>query len=113
MKTKYWLLCFALLAVICALFTLPLLGGEAAEYAEIYSGGTLIKTVALSIDQEFTVDGRNTVTVKDGRIAVTWAECPDQYCVKRGFRSSGGDIVCLPNRLVIRFAGEQEIDAVS
>ncbi len=113
MKTKYWLLVFALLAGICALCTIPLLGGEDASCAEIYSGGKLVKTVALSIDQEFTVEGKNTVTVKDGKIAVTWAECPDQYCVKRGYRSSGGDIVCLPNRLVIQFTGEQEIDAVS
>jgi hypothetical protein len=113
MKTKHWILIFAALAAVCILCTLPLLFGEDAQYAEIVSGGKLIKTVSLSIDQEFTVDGRNTVTVKDGKIAVTWADCPDQYCVKRGFRSSGGDIVCLPNRLVIRFTGEQEIDAAS
>ena len=113
MKTKYWLLGFAVLALVCVLCSLPLLGGEDAQFAEIYSGGQLIKTVSLDIDQEFTVEGKNTVTVRDGKIAVTWAQCPDQYCVKRGFRSSGGDIVCLPNKLVIRFTGPQEIDGVA
>lgn len=112
MKTKHWILIFAVLAVVCAAAALPLLFGEEASYAEIHSHGTLIKTVSLSIDQEFTVDGHNTVTVKDGKIAVTWADCPDGYCVSRGFRSSGGDIVCLPNRLVITFVGEQEVDSV-
>ena len=113
MKTKYWIISFAVLAAVCVLATLPLLFGEEASHAEIYSDGKLIKTVSLAIDQEFTVDGHNTVTVQDGKIAVTWADCPDGYCVSRGFRSSGGDIVCLPNRLVITFTGEQEIAGVS
>lgn len=112
MKTRVWILIFVVLAVLCAAASLPLLFGEEASYAEIYSHGELVKTVRLSIDQEFTVDGHNTVTVKDGKIAVTWADCPDGYCVSRGFRSSGGDIVCLPNRLVISFVGEQEVDSV-
>ena len=113
MKTKYWIIGFAVLAALCVAASLPLLFSEEAAYAEIYSNGELIKTVSLAIDQEFTVDGHNTVTVRDGKIAVTWADCPDGYCVDRGFRSGGGDIVCLPNRLVISFVGEQEIDGVS
>ena len=113
MKTKYWVLGFLVLAVVCATASLPLILGEDALQAEIYSDGKLVKTVVLSVDQEFTVDGKNTVTVQDGKIAVTWANCPDGYCVRRGFCSSGGDIVCLPNRLVIKFVDEQEIDAVS
>lgn len=113
MKTKVWILIFAVLTAICVAASLPLLFGEDASYAEITSHGKLIKTVSLDIDQQFTVDGHNTVTVKDGKIAVTWADCPDGYCVSRGFRSSGGDIVCLPNRLVISFVGEQEIDGIA
>ena len=112
MKTKVWIVNFAVVAELCVAASLPLLFGEEASYAEITSNGKLIKTVSLAIDQEFTVDGHNTVTVKDGKIAVTWADCPDGYCVSRGFRSSGGDIVCLPNRLVISFVGEQEVDSV-
>ena len=111
MKTKHWILIIAVLAAICVAASLPLLFGEEASYAEITSHGKLIKTVSLAIDQEFTVDGKNTVTVRDGKIAVTWADCPDHYCMKRGFCSGGADIVCLPNRLVIEFLGEQEIDA--
>ena len=52
------------------------------------------------------------LAVKDGKIAVTQATCPDHYCMKRGFCHSGADIVCLPNRLVIHFTAAQEIDAV-
>lgn len=113
MKTKYWIIGFAVLAAVCVACSLPLVFGEEASYAEIYSDGALVKTVSLAIDQEFSVEGHNTVTVKDGKIAVTWADCPDGYCMDRGFCSSGGDIVCLPNRLVISFTGEQEIDGVA
>ena len=88
-----------------------LLRQDQARFAEITSRGELVNTVDLMIDQEFTVDGKNTVTVEDGKIAVTWADCPDHYCMKRGYCSGGTDIVCLPNRLVISFLGEQEVDA--
>ena len=111
MKTKYWLMIFGAVAVVCIALTLPLLRQDQARFAEITSKGQPIKTVDLMIDQEFTVDGKNTVTVQDGKIAVTWADCPDHYCMKRGFCSGGTDIVCLPNRLVISFLGEQEVDA--
>ena len=117
MKTKYWLMILgAVLAVCLGLSFLFLMPGEDATHAEILSGGTVIRTVDLRIDQEFTVasgDSRwNVVTVKDGRIAVTEATCPDHYCMHRGFCSSGAQIVCLPNKLVIRFVGEPEVDMV-
>ena len=111
MKTKYWIVIFAAVAVVCAVLSLPLLRQEQAAYARITSGGEEVKVVDLAIDQEFTVGGKNTVTVKDGAIAVTWADCPDQYCARRGFCTGGSDIVCLPNRLVIELLGEQTVDA--
>ena len=113
MKTKYWILGFVVLAVVCVLASLPLLTGEDAAQAEIYSDGKLVKTVALSVDQEFTVEGKNTVTVRDGKIAVTDADCPDHYCMDRGFCSGGVQIVCLPNKLVIKFVGSTAVDGVA
>lgn len=117
MKTKYWIIILgAVLAVCLGLSFFILLPGDAATHAEIISSGTLIETVDLRIDQDFVVspgDGQwNRVTVKDGKIGVTEATCPDHYCMNRGFCNSGAQIVCLPNKLVIRFTGEQEIDGV-
>ena len=102
---------FGAVASVCIALSLPLLRTQQARFARITSRGEVVKTVDLSIDQEFTVDGKNTVTVKDGKIDVTWADCPDHYCMKRGFCTGGTNIVCLPNRLVISFVGEQEVDA--
>ena len=115
MKTKYWLLALALLLAVCIGLSLLTLGGKAASRARITSCGKEIRTVDLSFDQQFTVeteDGYNVVTVQDGRIAVTEASCPDHHCMARGFCNSGAQIVCLPNRLVIEFLGEAEIDGI-
>jgi hypothetical protein len=117
MKSWMWAGILAVLLIVCVgigiFFMAP---GEQAVWAEILSDGEVVKTVDLRIDQEFTVEtkngGYNVVTVKDGKIAVTAASCPDHYCKDRGFCSGGVDIVCLPNKMVIRFLGEQEIDAV-
>ena len=111
MKTKTWIILFAVIAAACILLSLSLFRQEPARFARISSKGQVVKTVDLTVDQEFTVDGRNTVTVENGKIAVTWADCPDHYCMKRGFCAGGTDIVCLPNRLVITFLGDTEIDA--
>ena len=118
MKTRTWILLLALLLGLSLGLSAYLLRPQAAStFAEISSQGTVIKTVDLGLDQEFTVTtpagGSNVITVKDGAIAVTQASCPDHYCMDRGFCSSGTQIVCLPNRLVIRFLGNQELDAVS
>ena len=112
MKTKTWILIFAAVITLCLAAAFLFSPEENASMAQITSHGEVVATVLLSMDQQIDVDGHNTVTVKDGKIAVTWADCPDHYCIDRGFCAGGTDIVCLPNRLVISFLGDQELDAV-
>ena len=116
MKTRTWIVILAIiLAASIGLSIFTLMPGEDAVYAEISSYGKVTRVISLQTDQVFQIrsdSGFNTVTVKDGKIAVTEATCPDHYCMQRGYCSSGTPIVCLPNRLVIRFVGEQPIDAV-
>ena len=111
MKTKFWIMLFGAVAAACLFLSLPLLRTEQARFAKISSKGVEVKTEDLLVDQEFTIDGKNTITVKDGKIAVTWADCPDHYCMKRGYCSGGTDIGCLPNRLGIEYLVDQEVDA--
>ena len=86
-----------------------------AETVQIKYGSNVI-SVSLSEDQELTFaadgGGYNTVTIRDGKIAVTAADCPDGYCMERGFCDSGTPIVCLPHKLSIEFSGPQEIDGL-
>ena len=113
MKNKYWILIFAALFALClALVMLPANDRPAAK-AQIRSEDAVV-VVDLHQPQKLVFEtadgGYNTVTVKGGKIAVTEADCPDQYCVRQGFCDSGTQIVCLPHKLVISFIGENEID---
>lgn len=116
-KTKTWVLVIGAVLVMCLGLSLLLLrSGDGASYAKVYSDGQLLYTLDLRVDQTHTVQtgrGTNVITVKDGAVAVTEADCPDGYCMDRGFCSGGAQIVCLPNRLVIQFTGKQEIDAAA
>lgn len=117
MKSKTWMFLLSVLLLLCAGLSLPLLlPGETAAQAEIWSDGVLLRTVDLRIDQSFEVEnqwGSNTVTVSGGKIAVTRASCPDHYCMHRGYCNSGAQIVCLPNRFVIKFIGKTDVDSAA
>lgn len=116
MKTKTWATLLGIVLAACVVLSLLLLQpGQTAERIEIWSEGELLYTLSLKVDQTITIEtaqGSNTVTIRGGAVAVTEADCPDHYCMQRGFCTGGAEIVCLPNRLVIRFLGAQEIDGV-
>ena len=116
MKTGYWIAGLALILAVCvAVSVWVLLPGETAETVEIWSDGEFLYSLPLSVDTQLRIDskqGRNTITIADGKIAVTQADCPDHYCMDRGYCNGGAQIVCLPNRLVIKFVAPQEIDGV-
>jgi len=107
MKTKYWIVIFLIIAIGCGILTaLFFLPQTASDRAQILCDGQVLMTLDLNQNQTQPITteyGTNTVEVKDGKIAVTQADCPDGYCMQRGWCDSGADIVCLPHRLVIRF----------
>ena len=81
----------------------------------LYRDGELVKEVSLQTEQSFSVSGdyTNTVTVKDGKIAVTHSDCPGADCVHSGWISRAGQsIVFLPNRTEIRLVGEKTEDGI-
>ena len=115
MKTKTWILLLAGFALLLGLLCCVLVGPARADAVQVYSDGNLIATLPLFADRVLIVEGTygtNIVTVDAGQVAVTEADCPDGYCMDRGWCSGGTQIVCLPNRLVIRFVGETQIDGI-
>lgn len=84
MKTRFWILLFLSIAVVCAGLSVWLLGGKAETTAEVYSDGVLVQTIDLAVDGEYRIEsggGWNILTVSGGKIAVTSASCPTQDCV--------------------------------
>ena len=114
MKTKYWIMFIILILAVClGLSFLCLRSGSASDFVQVISDGTVLYTLPLREDRTVTVKsiwGTNTLTVKNDKVAVTDASCPDKYCMKRHFCSSGPDIVCLPNRLVLHFTDTAGVD---
>ncbi len=121
-KNKY-----KILIGVCALiFALGIVGSAVVlllpkkNTVNIVRDSKVLYTFDLSKAEDTTFDidyngSTNTVEIKDGKIRVLKAECPDNTCVHMGWLSSSAmPIVCLPNHLVIEFAeNNSEIDAVA
>lgn len=59
-------------------------------------------TYSLSKNQVITIGETNVCEIRDGKIKMTKADCPDHLCMKqKAVGNSGGTIVCLPNKVVI------------
>ena len=68
----------------------------------IRSDGQIYAEVPLSKDDEIIVKNKNMVTIKDKKVFISQADCPDKLCQKQGEISApGSTIVCLPNRLSV------------
>ena len=87
---------------------------------QIKSGGKVLYTLDLSQEADRTFEikadsGSNTVEIKDGKIRVKDADCPDKTCVRMGWLDSAAmPIVCLPHDLVIAFTdADGGVDAIS
>ena len=116
MKTKHWVIAFAIVFfVLAGIVAWQYLGARPAGTAELWADGVLVRTVDLSVDGEYRIEsaeGWNLLSVRDGKLAVTAASCPDGDCVRFGARNSDPPIVCLPNRVSIRFSEAGELDGV-
>lgn len=88
------------------------------DKVEVKVNGQITGLYSLAENQEVQIKdiGENTFVIKDNQVEMIKANCPDQYCVKHYPISKNGEsIICLPNKVVIRIIGkdEVEVDAVS
>ena len=115
-----------------AALSLSRTGAGADAKVIIESGGDLYATYPLSEDRAVVVpapkqiaidahspdkdseasgqyDYYNVVVIKDGTVCVNEASCKNQVCVRHAPISAAGEnIVCLPNRLVVRIESSAE-----
>lgn len=109
-KLVFVLLCISIIGVILFNFF-----GKSGRSALVYHDGVLIKTIDLSIDDRYVVNGDNgdvVIVVNDGKIRVDSENSPLHLCSRQGYISNTYEsIVCLPNKIVINISGD-ELDAV-
>ncbi len=125
LKTRTWIIIIAVIFAVAALACIFLyMDTGTGTTAEVWLDGELVRTVRLNELTEpykFTVttadgEGTNTILVENGKIRVSEANCPDGICVNDGWLKGSAPIVCLPHRLVIKFAdgdSENEVDTVT
>lgn len=109
---------FAAIVVLSAAGTALIFSSPTSQTVQIISGGEVRYIFDLSHTSDRTIrveqgGSYNIIEITDGKIHVTEAGCPDKVCVSMGFLQGGAPIVCLPNRLVIRYAKGGELDAVA
>ena len=90
-----------LLPVPCCLFPAK---------AVVKVDGSIVREINLSADETFTVEtvnGRNVVEIRGGKISVTAADCPDKICVRTGAINRSGEVIaCVPHKLLIEIASD-------
>ena len=79
----------------------------------VISCGDIRREISLDRDGTFHFDGIDAeFEVKDGKIRITSATCPDKICEKTGFIGSGQTIICVPNKITVAVVGsDSSIDA--
>ena len=92
------------------LYLLFALGGDKdGDKVTVTVDGKIYGTYPLDEDKTIEIknaDGFNTVSIHDGQVSVTDADCKDKYCVKQGVISYNNEsIICLPHKLVVEIAG--------
>jgi hypothetical protein len=120
-KTWRWILLLFITAAIGVLLSKYLLSRQpASNIAGVYSDGKLVLIVAVNDPEswhEFEMpygDEYNVIAVDADGIKIIRASCPDRLCVRQGHLGAA-PIVCLPNRLVIRWidGADSPFDAVA
>lgn len=85
-------------------------------YVKVSVDGKITGTYDLSEDQEVEINGgTNRMEIRDGKVKMTEASCPDQLCVhQRAISLDNESIICLPNKVVLQMESRDkaELDTV-
>ena len=92
MKTKPFIAAAVIIFVLGIAGSIFALTSSPKNTVRISQDGKILYTIDLSVakDEEFEIkcsEGTNTIEIRDGKIRVRDADCPDKTCVKTGFLS--------------------------
>lgn len=91
---------------------------DGAARAVLVAAGAAATTVSLERDGIYRLAGplgESVVEIRSGRVRMRSSPCPQQLCVRQGWRARAGQvIVCVPNRVGVFLKGSgEEPDAVT
>ena len=77
-----------------------------SEMIHITVDGEDYGTWRLSKNETIKIGETNVCEIKDGKVRMIKADCPDHLCMKQSpIDKNGGMIVCLPNKVIIEGKG--------
>ena len=102
---------------IISLFLIFSHHSEKGTTIHVYSNGKEVFVMPLSMDTIIEVQGKigkSIIQIKQGKVRMLHSPCPLKLCEKQGFISTrGNEIICVPNRIVIRIEGRRYIDGIT
>jgi hypothetical protein len=105
-----------LLAAVTILSPKLIPAGVAGDTLVIRTSDSVYE-INLEDERSHVIDGhmgKAILVIRDGKASLSNAPCPLKICEAMGPISRSGDVIlCLPNRIYIRVAGSEEVDAVS
>ena len=100
-----------LIAVVLAVAVVLLIvtgsHGTEGSYVSVMLQNDEIARYSLSNDGIYAINGgTNTIEIKDGKVRMIEAQCPNHLCVHQGWIGlEGQSIVCLPNKVTVSVCG--------
>lgn len=106
MKKNDFIVIFCILVVALVCMFVMYTNKDSKNCVKIYVDNELVATLPLNEDCEFDIDGingsHNLLVVKNGKVYMKEADCPDKICIQTGIVTElTQTIVCLPNRVVV------------
>ena len=115
MKKKDLILICSVLVLAAAFWLVPravgFFGNSKEQKLRITVSGEEYGTYSLEEDQVIKVGDTNVCEIKDKKVSMISADCPDQLCIRqRTIQLQGETIVCLPNKVVLEITGTKQTD---
>ncbi len=111
-KNFLFVICVILISVL--LFSINIFISHNGDTVYIYYDSQLFETAPLNENREINVNDTNVVVIENGSVYMKSATCPDKLCINQGkISDSSRNIVCLPNKVVVKVDKASDIDAVS
>ncbi len=95
------------------IFANPFEGGK----VKIYVNGVERSSYLLKQKRKAQIKGYmgvSTFEILEGKVRMIKSPCPNKNCIMQGWiKYPGEQIICAPNRVVIKVEGEEKIDALN
>ena len=108
-----WIFVCTTFLVLLIAFLLTSKGGELVQ---VRVSGKVVATYSMEQDGEYTIEGKNEgqniVVIKNKKVYMKKADCPDKVCVNQGKISKvGQSIICLPHQVVVEILEKKDISS--